>query len=124
MTAKEFIPTSGAIIAPYYEDRGQGKFRIQVPSNVDFADLELRRNQDGSVSFKWEPIEAICEASGVSSDLFRLGGAEDIACLFVVWYVAHLARGGAKDAVQEELLSDARTAHWGSQQYTFKPGHA
>lgn len=36
------------------------KISIVIPSGADFADLQLARDADGMVSFRWEPIEAIC----------------------------------------------------------------
>src|SRR5690606_26156388 len=44
---------------------------ITIPEDVSFADLQYQREPDGSVSFRWEPIERICEASGLDARIFR-----------------------------------------------------
>lgn len=97
---------------------------IVIPSDVAFADLELKRDVDGSVQFNWAPIEAICEASGIDSQSLKKAAGGSVAALLVHWYIAHLGRGGSPDQVQEELMTDAWTEDWGPSQHTFPPGHA
>ena len=74
---------------------------ITIPEDVSFADLQYRRESDGSVSFRWEPIERICEASGLDVRIFR-DAPEDVsvpahrsaACGAVRWSPAR--RGEAR----------------------------
>lgn len=81
--------------------------RITIPKGITFADLDLRRESDGAVSFSTATVARICEASGIDPD--DMLSSEDATSAFVVaWYKAHLARGGAPDATAEDLIAEAR----------------
>lgn len=98
--------------------------RITIPDDVDFADLRLTRDPDGSVSFDWRPIERICEASGIDVSAFRDAPEDNVGGLIAQWYAAHLARGGARDPVQDDLIAEvaAEDARGGGQSH--QPGRA
>jgi len=81
--------------------------RIVIPEAVDFADLNLARAASGEVSFAWEPIERICEASGIDVAIFREGPEDAVGDLITAWYAAHRQRGGKPDPVQEALIAEA-----------------
>lgn len=77
---------------------------IQIPDDIDFADLKLARDSDGAVSFAWEPIEAICSASGIDLAIFRDQHEDNVAGLITAWYAEHRKRGGAPDATADDLI--------------------
>ncbi len=97
---------------------------VVIPAHLDYSDLQLRRQIDGSVQFNWAPIEIICEASNIDARVLKKDAGHAIATLLIRWYAVHRLRGGALDQVQEELMSDALTEDWGDRQHTFPPGHA
>lgn len=80
---------------------------LSIPDGVEFSDLQLARQGDGSIVFDWSPIKRICAASNIPVDLFRQASEDNIAGLLISWYITHLNRGGAPDPVAEELLSGA-----------------
>jgi hypothetical protein len=81
---------------------------IRIPDDIDFADLKLARDPlTGDISFDWSPLERICEASGTDLDSFEAESEDSISELIVEWYAVHLARGGARDPVQEALIAEA-----------------
>ena len=82
------------------------KVGMQIPDHIKFADLKLARDPDGMVSFDWEPIEAICHASGVDIDLLKLGPEDNASALINAWYRAHINAGGEPDPVQEDLIAE------------------
>lgn len=81
---------------------------IQIPEDLDFSELRLARDPDGMVSFDWSPIARICEASGIDVAVFRGAPEDNVASLITAWYREHLARGGARDAVQDDLIAEAQ----------------
>lgn len=81
--------------------------RLAIPDDLAFEALKLTRDpRTGEVEFDWAPIEAICAASGVDVEVFKHGPEDNVSALIVAWYRAHLAGGGAPDAVQEEILAE------------------
>lgn len=85
----------------------QQAVRITIPDDLDYADLKLSRDAvTGAVEFDWTPIERICEASDLDVALFRDSTEDNLSALLVAWYSEHLARGGAPDAVQEQILAE------------------
>ena len=83
------------------------KIVLTIPANLDFSALGLARRADtGGISFSWAPIEAICAANGIDVALFRAADEDNIAGLIITWYAEHRARGGAPDAVAEELVAE------------------
>lgn len=99
--------------------------RIVIPDDLTFADLHLARDPaTGDVSFAWPPIERICAASGLDVAIFRDRHEDGVAALLTQWYAQHLARGGARDACADDLLTEvaAEDAHGGGISHT--PGTA
>ncbi|MDE2464621.1 MAG: hypothetical protein KGO02_13010 [Alphaproteobacteria bacterium] len=41
---------------------------VKIPEGVAFADLRVARDADGHVSFAVDPLQCICEASGIDMD--------------------------------------------------------
>lgn len=98
--------------------------RVAIPDGVDFADLRLARDPDGSVSFDWGIIERICAASGLPVEMLRDGPEDNIAALLIGWYQAHRQRGGAPDPVAEDLLAEVRAEESAGQPFSHAPGRA
>lgn len=100
------------------------KISIVIPSDVDFADLHLARNADGMVSFRWEPIEAICEASDVDIEVFRDSPEDNLGALLSHWYHAHLAGGGDRDPTYDEMIAEAEAEDRLGGGFSHQPGRA
>lgn len=98
--------------------------KICIPDDVRFSDLQLSRDADGAVSFDWTPIERICAASGVDIDLLREGPEDNASALIVNWYYAHLAAGGDRDPVQDDLLAEVLAEDAAGQHHSHAPGQA
>lgn len=98
--------------------------RVAIPEGLDFSDLHLVREADGSVSFDWGVIERICTASGLPVELLRDGPEDNVAGLLIGWYQAHRQRGGAADAVAEDLIGEVRAEDASGQRASFAPGRA
>lgn len=98
--------------------------RVAIPDGVDFADLRLARDPDGSVSFDWGIIERICAASGLPVELLREGPEDNVAGLLIGWYQAHRQRGGAPDPVAEDLLAEVHAEDAAGQHVSHAPGRA
>ncbi len=83
--------------------------RVVIPEGLDFAALKLSRDPVTlDVEFDWAPIEAICDASGIDVAVFAEQDENNAAGLIHAWYIEHLERGGAPDAVQEMLLAEVQ----------------
>lgn len=98
--------------------------KITIPEDVRFEDLHLARGKDGVVSFNWEPIERICEASGIDTFILHEGNEDNLSTIIVAWYNEHLARGGARDPVQDELIAEAAAEDAAGQRHSLPPGRA
>lgn len=98
---------------------------IAIPDGLTFADLRLARNpKTGDVSFDTAIIERIEAASGLPTGFF-MGQPEDaVAELITAWYAHHIAAGGARDAVADELLAEVRAEDNAGQPYSHKAGLA
>lgn len=79
-----------------------------IPDGIAFADLRLSRDPlTREVSFDWEPVERICSASGIDSEVLRRSSEDAVGGLIVAWYNAHRRAGGAADPVAEQLIAEA-----------------
>ena len=84
--------------------------KIRLPEEIDFASLQLSRDPlTRQISFEWEPIEALCESSGIDADIFLHGPQSNVAGLLVAWYAEHIRSGGQRDAVADQMLIEAIT---------------
>lgn len=79
---------------------------ISIPSDLDFSDLELKREPNGYHSFRMEVIERICEASNIDFNDLIEGPEDNIAAIIAGWYHAHRQAGGDPDPVAEELTME------------------
>ncbi len=98
--------------------------KISIPDAVDFADLKLARDAGGHVRFDWEPINAICAASQIDPIVFTDTHEGNVAGLIVHWYEAHLAQGGRKDPVADDLIAEARLEDEHGGGFSLEPGRA
>jgi hypothetical protein len=81
---------------------------LHIPSDVQFSDLHLARDPvTKDLSFDWEPLERICQASGITLEQLLEEREEVLAELIVAWYEAHRNSGGEPDLVQEQLIAEA-----------------
>lgn len=78
--------------------------KLCISDDVSFSDLRLTRKPDGDLAFDVEPILKICAASGIDPNIFLRGPEDNLACMFFSWYLEHLARGGARNAVMDDLI--------------------
>jgi hypothetical protein len=101
------------------------ELRVTIPVGIEFADLCLTRDvDDGQVRFKLAPIEAICEASDLNLGEMLHGPEPLVGLLIAAWYAAHIRRGGPPDAVQEDIMEEARLEEEHGGGFAYPPGHA
>ncbi|MDZ5455075.1 hypothetical protein [Azohydromonas lata] len=101
------------------------QLRVTVPDGVEFADLHLSRDvEHGRVRFSMAPIEAICEASDLDLAELVEGPQPLVVLLIAAWYRTHINEGGAPDAVQEDLIEEARLEMERGGGFAYPPGHA
>lgn len=98
--------------------------RLQIPDDLEFKDLHLARGSDGMVSFDWTPIAKICAQNNVDIAIFRDAPEDNLAAMLTAWYEEHLARGGAPDPVQEELIAEAKAEDAFGGGFSHAPGRA
>ncbi len=79
---------------------------VSIPDSLNFSDLKLTRDAAGHVSFDWQPIDAICSASGINPAVFRNMPEDNVAGLIIQWYAIHLQHGGQRDSVADQLLAE------------------
>lgn len=91
------------------------QLKIRLPEDIDFASLHLSRDPvTRQISFESEPIEALCERSGIDPEIFLNGPQINVAGLLAAWYAEHLRSGGQRDPVADQIFIEAITeAHYG-----------
>lgn len=94
---------------------------VTIPDGLEFADLKLRRESDGDVSFDPAVLRRICEASRIDPEQILSAGEDAVSGLIVAWYGAHIKRGGAPDPAAEDLISEALVE---GERGSHKPGTA
>ena len=82
--------------------------KINIPDGLPFAALQLARDPDGGVSFDHSVIAEVERASGLPAGFFVGQPEGALAGLIVQWYGAHIAAGGARDPVADDLISETR----------------
>ena len=105
-------------------DLSQRLTRVSIPTDLSFSDLNLARDADGHVSFYRGVIERVCEASEIPSELFFGAHEDNVAGLIVQWYQAHIANGGARDPVADDLIAEQRAEDAAGQPFSYPPGRA
>lgn len=82
--------------------------KIDIPDNLNFADLELNRNYDGKVLFNTQVIEQICDLNGLDRRVFLESDEAPVVRLVLIWYAQHLAAGGKYDLIAEDLIAEIK----------------
>jgi len=86
------------------------QLKILLPEDIDFASLRLSRDPlTRQISFESEPIEALCERSGIDPEIFLNGPQSNLAGLLAAWYAEHLRSGGQRDPVADQIFIEAIT---------------
>lgn len=97
---------------------------VAIPDDIDFADLRLARETDGSVSLDFAVIERICEASNLPLELFHDETENNISGLIFGWYQSHRSQGGIIDPVAEDLIAEVEAEEIAGQSFSHQPGRA
>lgn len=92
-------------------------------ADLQFADLKLKREPDGAVTFDKEVIMRICADSGIDPSI-TLSDEDNVAGIIVAWYAEHRAAGGDADPVADDLITEtlAEDDHGGG--LSHPPGRA
>lgn len=98
--------------------------RITIPPDVSFNDLYLSLSADGHVHFNLDVLRRVCEASGLSMDVFMEAPEERLGDLLVCWYDAHIRRGGEPDPIAEHLNAEMRAQASAGQPWSYAAGRA
>jgi antitoxin component of RelBE/YafQ-DinJ toxin-antitoxin module len=97
---------------------------IAIPDDLEFSELRLARDIDGSVTFDLSVIERICKASGLPIEIFVDAPEDNVSSLIVNWYQAHRQHGGEPDPVAEDLIAEVLAEEKTGQNVSHKPGRA
>jgi hypothetical protein len=98
--------------------------RFDVPEDVDFSDLHLRRTSDGGLEFDWSPIRRICAESNIDFAALKYAPADNIVEMLLAWYRAHRDSGGEPNAVADDLAAEAQAIDELGGGFSYPPGHA
>lgn len=98
---------------------------ISIPIGMSFSALRLARGpQTGDVSFDTSVIERVEAESGLPAGFF-MGQHEDaVAALITTWYSQHLAAGGERDEVADDLIAEVRAEDAAGQHNSYPAGRA
>lgn len=98
---------------------------VVIPDGLEFSALKLSRDPEtGAVDFDTAPIMAICAASGLDARLFTDSPEDNAAGLLAAWYAQHLAAGGARDAIMDDLIGEAAAEDQRGGGFSHQPGRA
>jgi hypothetical protein len=106
------------------EHQMQLELKVSIPEGTDFADLKLERRSNGGLAFDWTPIERLCEASGIPLSAFKETPEDNVDGLIAAWYFEHLAHGGARDPVADDLIAEMRAEEVAGQSFSLPSGRA
>lgn len=98
--------------------------RITIPENLRFADLRLRREGNGALSFETAPLEQIAAASGDAAAALMQSGDDGLATIITAWYHAARARGEPADPVAEDIAAEVAAEDAVGQHVSLPPGRA
>ena len=98
--------------------------RITIPPDVSFNDLNLSLTGDGYVRFDLAALGRVCEASGLSMDVFMQTHEDLLGGLLCSWYAKHIRNGGKPDPVAEHLNAEMRAEVRAGQPWSFPAGSA
>lgn len=98
--------------------------KIVIPEELQFSDLHLARDADGDVFFDVHVVTRIEQASGLPDGFFMSRAEGVLSGVLIEWYGRHLAGGGARDPVADDLINEVRAENAAGQHYSHKPGRA
>lgn len=101
------------------------KLEVVIPSDVAFSDLNLQHDPNsGGIVFEYQPIERICEASGIDVDHLSEECEHDLGDFLISWYLKHRSFGGDPDYVADSILEEMKLIEAAGQRFTLPAGHA
>jgi hypothetical protein len=101
--------------------------RVCIPIGVSFADLQLARAADGSITLDIDVINRILTTNRVDPEPFQPehpDGETNTSHLLIGWYLVARAEGQPEDAVMEQLLAELEIENAAGQGFSLAPGHA
>lgn len=97
---------------------------VGIPEGLDFSDLALSRTSAGDVEFSAAVVEKIAIANGLPPDFFLTQPEDVVSELITLWYAHHIASGGARDPVADDLISEVASEDAAGQNYSYQPGRS
>ena len=98
---------------------------IAIPVGLEFAALRLARDTStGDVSFDTSVIARIEAASNLPAGFFMEQPEDALAALITTWYSQHLAAGGERDEVADDLIAEVRAEDAAGQHNSYPAGRA
>ena len=94
--------------------------KVTIPDDLDFSDLHLSRDFDGSVIFDGSVVERICKANGLPVEL----SDANVARLVITWYQTHRQDGGDPDPIAEDFITEALADESVEQMVSYKLGNS
>lgn len=81
------------------------KVEISIPDGISFESLGLELDDDGSISFDFETLEAIALASKIDVDLLEENYVLQV--ILISFYQWHRGRNGEVNEVMEDIIEQA-----------------
>ena len=84
--------------------------QLAIPYGLEFEDLDLRRDPvSGAVHYRHETLSNFFTANRV--DLDQIEDVEEFSgAVLAAWYAWHIAHGGERDAVMDDIEEEVRLA--------------
>lgn len=97
---------------------------ISIPDDLNFRDLKLGIESDGSYGFDMRVIERICDASNLPVSAFIDSPEDNITSLIMRWYELHLQNGGEPDPVMAHSFNEVLAEEKAGQSFSYPAGKA
>ena len=97
---------------------------ISIPDDLNFKDLKLGIEADGSYSFDLKVIERICKESNLPLSMITDAPEDNVASLIIRWYELHLQHGGEPDPVMAHSLDEVLAEEKAGQSFSYPAGQA
>lgn len=81
---------------------------FKLPEGYVFADLKIRRCEADAIDLNMDLVKLICHLNSLDFDKVCQNPGPVVTTILTVWYKSHLAAGGPKDALMEELRSSGQ----------------
>lgn len=109
------------IVERYMEQR---LVNISIPDDLNFKDLKLGIESDGSYSFDMQVIERICKESNLPLSMITDAPEDNVASLILRWYELHLQNGGEPDPVMAHSFNEVLAEEKAGQSFSYPAGKA